>query len=264
MKIISFYSYKGGTGRTTTMANVAVMLVQKGRSVACLDLDITAPGLDIAMEIDKIPQRTIREFFMSFNVTVEETYVDWCKTIRIPFPGNLYIFPMPRVGTNKLIAKVTPGMCDNLENLLREIENELKVDYVLLDTRSGFADESAIVFLVSHKIFVSSRFTYQHLVGLDCILEILDKVKKVKRKENRELEYYVILNDIPRDLPPSHETAMRELRDHRQAILIRENRIMRWMDKVVVSGYSPEESIYNKEMEELQEGYQEIIQKIEE
>jgi len=43
--IISFYSFKGGTGRTTALANVAYELAEQGLTVGCMDLDLAAPGL---------------------------------------------------------------------------------------------------------------------------------------------------------------------------------------------------------------------------
>lgn len=43
--IITCYSYKGGSGRSTAAANIAGSLFRKGLKVACLDLDFGAPGL---------------------------------------------------------------------------------------------------------------------------------------------------------------------------------------------------------------------------
>lgn len=44
-KITSFYSYKGGVGRSMAVANVAVMLALRGERVLVLDFDLEAPGL---------------------------------------------------------------------------------------------------------------------------------------------------------------------------------------------------------------------------
>jgi tetratricopeptide (TPR) repeat protein/MinD-like ATPase involved in chromosome partitioning or flagellar assembly len=43
--IITFYSYKGGVGRTMALANVAVQLARKGNRVLMVDWDLEAPGL---------------------------------------------------------------------------------------------------------------------------------------------------------------------------------------------------------------------------
>lgn len=41
----TFYSYKGGVGRTLALANAAVLLAQQGKKVLAVDFDLEAPGL---------------------------------------------------------------------------------------------------------------------------------------------------------------------------------------------------------------------------
>jgi tetratricopeptide (TPR) repeat protein/cellulose biosynthesis protein BcsQ len=44
-RIVTFYSYKGGTGRTMALANVAWILAANGRRVLVADWDLESPGL---------------------------------------------------------------------------------------------------------------------------------------------------------------------------------------------------------------------------
>jgi MinD-like ATPase involved in chromosome partitioning or flagellar assembly len=44
--ITTFYSYKGGVGRTMALANIAVLLARRGLRVLAVDWDLEAPGLD--------------------------------------------------------------------------------------------------------------------------------------------------------------------------------------------------------------------------
>src|SRR3989442_12771377 len=44
-QIITFYSYKGGTGRSMALANVAWILASNGHRVLMVDWDLEAPGL---------------------------------------------------------------------------------------------------------------------------------------------------------------------------------------------------------------------------
>ena len=44
--VITFYSYKGGVGRSMTMANIAVVLAQWGFKTLIIDWDLEAPGLE--------------------------------------------------------------------------------------------------------------------------------------------------------------------------------------------------------------------------
>ena len=44
-KIVTFYSFKGGTGRTMALANVAWILASNGLKVLVVDWDLDSPGL---------------------------------------------------------------------------------------------------------------------------------------------------------------------------------------------------------------------------
>jgi hypothetical protein len=45
MHVVTFYSYKGGVGRTMALVNVAVSLAKAGKRVLLVDFDLEAPGL---------------------------------------------------------------------------------------------------------------------------------------------------------------------------------------------------------------------------
>src|ERR1700728_3242664 len=57
MYVTTFYSFKGGVGRTLALANVATYLVRRGRRVLLVDFDLEAPGLD-TFEMFKPPKST--------------------------------------------------------------------------------------------------------------------------------------------------------------------------------------------------------------
>ena len=52
MTTITFYSYKGGVGRTLTLANLGRLLTQLRKRVFVLDLDLEAPGLHYKFGIE--------------------------------------------------------------------------------------------------------------------------------------------------------------------------------------------------------------------
>src|SRR5437588_4726658 len=44
--LITFYSYKGGVGRTMALANIATLLAMWSKSVLVIDWDLEAPGVE--------------------------------------------------------------------------------------------------------------------------------------------------------------------------------------------------------------------------
>ena len=44
--VCTFYSYKGGVGRSMALANVAALLARWGQRVLVIDWDLEAPGLE--------------------------------------------------------------------------------------------------------------------------------------------------------------------------------------------------------------------------
>ena len=45
-RVITFYSYKGGVGRSMALVNVATLLSKWGKKVLMMDWDLEAPGLE--------------------------------------------------------------------------------------------------------------------------------------------------------------------------------------------------------------------------
>jgi Mrp family chromosome partitioning ATPase len=44
--IVTFYSYKGGVGRSMALANIALLLARRNLRVLTVDWDLEAPGLE--------------------------------------------------------------------------------------------------------------------------------------------------------------------------------------------------------------------------
>jgi MinD-like ATPase involved in chromosome partitioning or flagellar assembly len=67
---VSFYSYKGGVGRSMALANLATLLARKGRRVLMIDFDLEAPGLDSFHEFGvEGKQQGVVEYAYEFQKT---------------------------------------------------------------------------------------------------------------------------------------------------------------------------------------------------
>src|SRR5262245_34677656 len=81
--VITFYSYKGGVGRTLLAANVAVALAARGKTLIW-DLDVEAPGLHRVRA--RRPEGVVRAGFFDW-------LIDWQKQRqRQPGPSELQRF----------------------------------------------------------------------------------------------------------------------------------------------------------------------------
>jgi len=152
MFIVTFYSYKGGVGRTSALVNVADRLATRGKRVFVIDFDLEAPGIDAygVFDGDK-PRSGIVEYIGHFMNTGEvpklENFV-----VRPSRPG-LFFMPAGKKDSEyqtslsqlnwKVLYRSKKGYL-LVENLKAAIKNIFKPDYVLLDSRTGLTDVSGI------------------------------------------------------------------------------------------------------------------------
>src|SRR6185369_5293034 len=66
-RILTFYSYKGGTGRSMHLANVAWILASNGKRVLIVDWDLEAPGL----------HRYFHPFLLDKELTATDGLIDF-------------------------------------------------------------------------------------------------------------------------------------------------------------------------------------------
>jgi formylglycine-generating enzyme required for sulfatase activity/cellulose biosynthesis protein BcsQ len=172
-KIVTFYSYKGGTGRSMALANVAWILASAGKKVLALDWDLEAPGLhryfgpflvdpdieatdgiidfvhEYAIEA-KTPSRAaedddwLRQFA---DLTRHAVAVDWA----FPGDGALDLVPAGRQDP-AYAARVNlfnwTSFYDRLgggpfwEKVKQNVKD--KYDYILVDSRTGISDTAGI------------------------------------------------------------------------------------------------------------------------
>ena len=53
MAIVSVHSYRGGTGKSNTVANLATLLAAEGKRVGVIDTDIQSPGIHILFGLEQ-------------------------------------------------------------------------------------------------------------------------------------------------------------------------------------------------------------------
>src|ERR1044071_8991777 len=80
--IVTFYSYKGGVGRSFAMANVGVALASWGYRILCVDWDLEAPGLHKYLSV-KEPTSGVVELISSLTTSRVEVWKDHVRQVSL-------------------------------------------------------------------------------------------------------------------------------------------------------------------------------------
>lgn len=129
--VVTFYSYKGGMGRTTTMMGFALWLASQNRKVAIVDCDLEAPGYLNFFRLEENPElaKGLKNGFVEFvadNSFMQELEIsNYCVSPNVPnsIPDQNEIIKMGMVYDNIVIV---PGgnLNDAYVKEAGEMENE--------------------------------------------------------------------------------------------------------------------------------------------
>jgi MinD-like ATPase involved in chromosome partitioning or flagellar assembly len=147
--VVTFYSYKGGVGRSFTLANIAVLLARWGHRVLCVDWDLEAPGLHHYFK----PMMAVRpaggvidlvaDFLTGRAEPVDHTTRLACQgTLDFLAAGQDDAEYVGRVQTIDWDGLYEMGFGEYLEKCRERWTEEY--DYVLLDSRTGVSDIGGI------------------------------------------------------------------------------------------------------------------------
>jgi tetratricopeptide (TPR) repeat protein len=166
-KIVTFYSFKGGTGRTMALANVAWILASNGLKVLVVDWDLDSPGLHRYFHPFLAPAKVaatpgIIELITEYTwdaTEVAEPSADWIRdyaqilphaiSVNWPFPddGTLDFVSAGRQNRDYSSAATTvdwDNFYDRLDGgqFIDALRADMKAhyDYTLIDSRTGLSD----------------------------------------------------------------------------------------------------------------------------
>lgn len=75
-KLICFYSYKGGVGRTTTMVMSAIEMAKRGKKIVMIDFDLEAPGVSGIFPNESVSQYGLLDYLIESSVYENELQID--------------------------------------------------------------------------------------------------------------------------------------------------------------------------------------------
>ncbi|GGM39700.1 FxSxx-COOH system tetratricopeptide repeat protein [Dactylosporangium sucinum] len=207
-QVITFYSYKGGTGRTMALANTAWILAANGKKVLVADWDLESPGLHrfFAAFIDSEALATtggVMDLIGDYDAAVAaakrpdgslierpaDWHLDYAKvqtyafTLKWKFEsgGSLDIL-LAGKSTPDYVASVTGRDWDNFYNRLGgaqffdALREDMKrhYDYTLIDSRTGISDVAEICTIHLPDVLVDC-FTFSNQ-GIEGAAEVAERV----------------------------------------------------------------------------------------
>jgi CobQ/CobB/MinD/ParA nucleotide binding domain len=168
VKTFTFYSYKGGTGRSLLLANAARYLALLGKRVVAVDFDFEAPGLHYKLNIsppgkrtaDAVPKRGAVDYLLAAfqSDRPPKSLLDYVVPVPLPrgTEGALHLMPAGSAPTGDYWKALTAllrqdpftdpegsGIAACLE-LKARIEEELRADFLLMDSRTGVTELAGV------------------------------------------------------------------------------------------------------------------------
>jgi MinD-like ATPase involved in chromosome partitioning or flagellar assembly len=157
-QIVTLHSYRGGTGKSTTAANTALLTAAAGLRVAVVDTDIQTPGLHMFFGLDRMTScRSLADYLVGNCEITEAAGLMPPAADAAGSGGALYVIPA-RSRIDEVNKILTRGYDIGL---LREgfdqLIADLGLDIIVLDTHSGMGNETAAAVALSTSLLVITR-----------------------------------------------------------------------------------------------------------
>jgi len=223
-RFITFYSYKGGVGRTLALGNVAWEAALHGQKVVIVDFDLEAPGIPSLMPFrDPVKEHLknrrkkggIFEFIKHFKKNqTAPSLSDYYAAGPISSDdfddgGEIFIIPAGYEDSDyketlqsfnwKQFYEKEDGK-ELFNELRRTIEFEFEnPDLVFIDSRTGLTDIGGLcTFLLPDKVVVLTGLNDQNINGCQSVIESIDRHSKyrVEKKYLKPIEIIVVATPV--------------------------------------------------------------------
>jgi chromosome partitioning protein len=192
-KTIAFHSYKGGTGKTTLITNVAARFAAEGLNVGLIDYDVYAPSLTSYFR--KKPSTFLNDL-LNGQADISEVVMDLSGELGLK--GKFLVgFSSPRKDD---IAEIelkqdSKWQLQGVKRFLlakKELFGKFGLDYLFLDTSPGMRYWSINTLAAADYLFLLMKDSDMDIEGTrKMVNDIYDALSRFGAK------YYVILNKVP-------------------------------------------------------------------
>src|SRR5579875_4040218 len=136
-KIVCVHSFRGGTGKSNTTANVAALLAAEGRRVGVVDTDIQSPGIHVLFGLDESRVTYALNDYLWGDCAISQAAYDVTSDIGSAMAGRVFLIPSS-IKSGEIARVLREGydvglLNDGFSDLIRE----LNLDVLLVDTHPG-------------------------------------------------------------------------------------------------------------------------------
>jgi len=176
-KIISLHSFRGGTGKSNTTANIAALLAAGGRRVGVVDTDIQSPGIHILFGLaGEQVSHTLNDYLWG-KCDIAQTAHDVSSCLGTDQKGKIYLIPSsirPGEITRVLREGYDPQL---LTTGFRQLIDGLGLDALFIDTHPGLGEQTLLSIVISHTLVIILRPDQQDYEGTGVTVQVARKLK---------------------------------------------------------------------------------------
>ncbi len=205
-KIITFYSYKGGVGRTMSLANIATVLALWNKKVLIIDWDLEAPGLEKYFSSytnnTKLGSKSgVIDLLLDKTSGNKVNWKRYLQNINISNKYNLKYFGSGKKDGN-YFSKIKQLDIDSLYEknfgfeFFEKLRNEWKseFDFILIDSRTGITDIGGICTIqLPDIVLVFTNTNEQSLLGTKEIIERINSAQQSQPYDRQNLIIFPVL-----------------------------------------------------------------------
>jgi septum site-determining protein MinD len=171
-QVISVHSYRGGTGKSNTTANLAALMAAQGLKVCVVDTDIASPGIHVLFGVTEDEMGNTLNDYLWGQCDIRQVARDVTATLGVPVRGQIYLVPSS-VRAGDIARIVREGYDVNLLNDgFNSLLEDLQLDVLLIDTHPGLNEETLLSVAISDALTIILRPDQQDFQGTSVTVEV--------------------------------------------------------------------------------------------
>lgn len=175
-KIISVHSFRGGTGKSNTTANISALLAMDGARVGVVDTDIASPGIHVLFNLDESEMVHSLNDYLWGKCGIEEAAHDVTGHVGGDVKGQIFLIPSS-IKPGEIARILREGYDVGLLNDgFRDVVDKLKLDYLLIDTHPGLNEETLLSIAISNALVIILRPDSQDYQGTAVTVDVAKKL----------------------------------------------------------------------------------------